>query len=302
MSLVDTIERILETKISESNLKFCLVNKDKLPFRIDGELAKPNKKEDFVNIETLVNSLENIKINKYAGVGISIQASEICAIDVDHCFENPFDINSGDERANNIIEKFKNLAYIEFSFSGTGLRVLFRGDIISNYSDKYYIKNKTNSIEYYQPNDSYRYVTITGKTIIDNEITDKIKSTTALFDFLNEYMIKPIKTYYEVKTNVVENRSFEELMKVVKRFYLKDNNFQNLWFNPAPGSGKDESERDYHLVAYLYENVTQDKDLIKQIFEQSNFFKTKDYKHVNKWTYQNGRYFNYLYDTIRRLK
>ena len=78
--------------------------------------------------------------------------------------------------------------------------------------------------------------------------------------------------------------------------------FQNLWFTNAPGSGKDESERDYHLVAYLFENVTQDHDMIKQIFEQSNFFKTKDYKHVYKWTNQNGRYFEYLYNTIRRTR
>ena len=89
-------------------------------------------------------------------------------------------------------------------------------------------------------------------------------------------------------------------MKVVRYKYLKDYNFQDLWFTKAPGSGKDESERDYHLVAYLYENITQDKNLLKQIFESSEFFKTKDWKHVNKWKNQNGRYFNYLYDTIRR--
>ena len=102
-----------------------------------------------------------------------------------------------------------------------------------------------------------------------------------------------------VNTTENETRSFEDLMKIVRCHYLRNMNFQDLWFTTAPGSGKDESERDYHLVAYLFENVTQDKDLLKQIFESSRFFKTKDSKHLYKWTNQNYRYFNYLYDRIR---
>ena len=49
-----------------------------------------------------------------------------------------------------------------------------------------------------------------------------------------------------------------------------------------------------------------DKDiytgLLKQIFEASPYFKTKDSKHIFKWNYQEGRYFNYVYDMIRRTK
>ena len=298
--LIETLNNIINTNNEDLlNLKYCLVTKDKLPYRIDEILARSNHSEDFVNIQEIISNLENIDIENYKGVGISIQASNICAIDVDHCFSSPFDISSGDERAQQLIDKFKNLAYIEFSFSGTGLRILFKSNLIENYSDKYYIKNKNNSIEYYQPNNSYRYVTVTGRFIYNNLIKDV--NDDVIIDFLNEYMKKTIKSYDNIiTTNEVETRTYEQLMKIVKYKYLKDYNFQDLWFTKAPGSGKDESERDYHLVAYLYENITQDKSLLKQIFESSEFFKTKDWKHVNKWKNQNGRYFNYLYDTIRR--
>ena len=111
-----------------------------------------------------------------------------------------------------------------------------------------------------------------------------------------------MKKLYDVKTDKVETRTYEELLKLTKAKYLKDMTFQNLWFTPAPGSGSNESERDYHLVAYLYENITQDKELLKKIFETSPFFKSKDFKHRNKWTQQDGRYFNYLYNTMRRIK
>ena len=300
--LIETLNDIINTDNEDLlNLKYCLVTKDKLPYRIDEILARSNHSEDFVNIQEIISNLENINIENYKGVGISIQASNICAIDVDHCFSSPFDITSGDERAQQLIDKFKDLAYIEFSFSGTGLRILFKSNLIENYSDKYYIKNKNNSIEYYQPNNSYRYVTVTGRCIYNNLI--KNINNDVIIDFLNEYMKKTIKSYDNIiTTSEVETRTYEQLMKIVKYRYLKDYNFQDLWFTKAPGSGKDESERDYHLVAYLYENITQDKNLLKQIFESSEFFKTKDWKHVNKWKNQNGRYFNYLYDTMRRIK
>lgn len=302
MRLLETIDAVSKTKLCISDLRYCLVNENKLPFKLDGSPARSNLMSDFISFDELISGINSTHVENFAGVGISVQASNICAIDIDHCFTIPFDIVSADERAKDVIDRFKDIAYIEFSFSGTGLRVLFKADIIDNYSDTYYIKNESRSVEYYQPTKSYRYVTVTGKTIYDNEIKQYDNINVILRGFLNNYMIKPVKKNYDVKTVAEETRSYEELMRLVKVRYFKDMTFQNLWFNPAPGSGSNESERDYHLVAYLYENITQNKELLKRIFESSPFFKSKDYKHVNKWTQQEGRYFNYLYDTMRRIK
>lgn len=301
MSAIDVIDKIANTQLINANLKYCLVDTSKHPFKTDGLPARPNNVDDFVDFTELLNCE---KLDKFAGIGISIQASNMCAIDVDHCFAIPNDVSSADDRAKYCLDLFKNDAYCEFSFSGTGLRILFKHDVIDDYSDLYYIKNEKYAVEYYQPSKSFRYVTVTGNVIYNNDLDTSdnyVDFTDKLMEFLNKYMKRQI-VEHAVYTEEIETRSYEELMKIVKRHYRKDMIFQNLWFKPAPGSGKDESERDYHLVAYLFENITQDKDLIKQIFESSEFFKTKDSHHMYKWTNQDFRYFNYLYTTIRRTR
>ena len=298
MTSIEVIEKLVNTHIIDADLRYCLVDNNKHPFRIDALPARSNQTDDFVDFSTLLTSEY---LDKFAGIGISIQASNVCAIDVDHCFSIPNDISSADDRAKYCLELFKDDSYCEFSFSGTGLRIIFLHDKIENYSDKYYIKNDKCQIEYYQPSKSFRYVTLTGNVIKNNYLHNSDELTDKLYNFLNKYMLRQFN-HYSVYTDEIETRTFEELMQLVKKCYRLDMSFQNLWFTHAPGSGKDESERDYHLVAYLYENVTQNKDLIKQIFESSEFFKTKDSHHIYKWTNQNGRYFNYLYDTIRRIK
>ena len=54
MSLIDTINNILNTNLYQSNLKYCLVNSDKRPFKIDSTPARPNSEEDFVTIDYII--------------------------------------------------------------------------------------------------------------------------------------------------------------------------------------------------------------------------------------------------------
>ena len=293
---LDTLLKIAENEnLINSNLKYCLVTEKKLPYKLDNTPAKINNINDFVNFEELLNG----ELEKYAGIGISIQASKVCAIDVDKCFSIPFDISRGDKRANDIINRFEKYAYIEFSFSGKGLRVIFR----QNYNfdnKKYYIKNESNSIEYYQPEKSYRYVTITGMTIINNPINSTYNFENVIEQFLNDYMLRPIKNIVREINEVDNNVSIDILRRRLRRKLLLDNKFQDVWFSKAPGSGADESERDYYLLSCLYETITQNKENLRILFEESPFFKSKDYKHMNKWTNQDHRYFNYLYDRISK--
>lgn len=292
MNALEVIENITNTSLFDLDLKYCLVNKFKEPYRIDNTLARPNVMEDFVSLEQILSCN---RLRRYNGLGISIQASNICAIDVDHCFSEPNDIFTADERATDILKMFKDVAYCEYSFSGTGLRIFFKASIIKDYSEKFYIKNSSNGIEYYQPNDSYRYVTVTG-----NAIYDKIDSSKNIDEviqsFLNKYMQKPIKIFNTIQE--IKPKSSDELKKDIRVFYLKNTLFQNLWFGKAPGSGKNESELDYQLIAFIYENLTQDKAQVKETFESSPYFKSKDDKHIYKWKYNDYRYFEYIFKNI----
>lgn len=298
MSALDTLSSILETSIANVDLKCCFVTADKRPVRFDGVGARPNIASDFVDLYTL--SLQD-RIVDYAGIGISIQASGISAIDVDHCFLKPFEISSADNRAIDILSRFGDIAYCEYSFSGTGLRVLFKSSIIDDYSDIFFIKNERKQVEYYQPSKSYRYVTVTGKWIFDNKIA-RIDDT-VLHKFLVDYMQKP-KAIMQRSTTMVpdfdDERSIAELIVITKRLYYSDMQFQNIWFGIAPGSGKNESELDFALLNFIFEKITKNEEKIRAIFELSPYFKSKDWKHKKKWYAQEYRYFKFVYGAIRK--
>ena len=298
MGALDTLERIVENdNLYNYPFRYCLVGDDKIPYSLNGSRAHPNMGEDFCSLEDLSQSSNLLK---YAGIGISVIESKICAIDVDKCFKTPFVVDSIDERGKDIMEMFKDKAYIEFSFSGKGLRILFSVDNIPNYSEKYYIKNDKNHIEYYQPGNTARYVTLTGQVIFNNSLS-KMTNLDTVYEFLNKYMVRP-KTFAKPRLNddLTGNNdlSLNDLLKKVKSLYLKDIEFQELWFGQAPGSGKNESQLDYHLLVILYNKIVEDKEKLRQLFEASPYFSTKDKKHLNKWYYGNYRYFEYMYERL----
>lgn len=294
MSAIDTLEKLTGTSLIFEDLRYCLVNSSKLPFTVNNEIAAVNNKSDFVEFEKL---FECDKLSSYAGIGISVQASEVCAVDIDQCVSTPFEESTINDFAKEIIEMFKQFAYIEYSFSGTGIRILFKQKSVPNYSKQYKIKNSKQHLEYYQPNHSNRYVTVTGRYLFNNPLTSDESNFKIVIEFLETYMKKQIRKREKVELS--DERDLDELMKKVKYHYFKSHEFQDLWFTHAPGSGKDESERDYRLLRYLYVNITQDRDKIKELFEMSEFFKTKDRKHIFKWTRNDYRYFDYIFNHIK---
>lgn len=296
MSVVETLLNIANSNLIAFPFKYCFVTQDKRPFRVDGLDARSNVLTDFVSFDELIESTFVYR-KRTKGIGISIQASNVCAIDVDDCFVDAFDITSIDERGQNILELFENIAYCEFSFSGHGLRILFLHDIIDNYEREYYIKNSTQKVEFYQPSNSNRFVTVTGRYIRNNAIKSSTQIDNAVQQFLNTYMIRPITSKNICATNEFD---LDACMKVVKRMYLTNSKFQSLWFGQAPGSGKNESEMDFQLLAMIYENVTTDKATIRLLFESSPYFQSKDEYHVKKWTQNNNRYFDYIYSHFER--
>lgn len=291
MTALDTLYNIINNdNLNNANLKCCLVDEDKVPYKINGERCKPNTEEDFSNLLEIVDCST---LNKYKGIGISVNFSGISAIDIDHCFKEAFNFDSINDKALNIVEMFCDY-YIEFSFSGTGIRILFKSKNIDNYNSLYYIKNSNENIEYYNPSSTYRYVTLTGRTIIDNPIKNVDEGV--LISFLDKYMKRP--TRKKIVSSAVEDKEINELLIDVRKLYFKNPIFQDVWFAKAPGSGKNESELDYSLIYYLYEYITKDVEKIKMLFMESPFFKSKDRKHYQKFTKDN---FKYFYNTCERI-
>ena len=291
MTALDIIKAIESNEfLSKADfLRYCFVNDKKVPFRNTGlESARPNIISDFVPL----NQLDLLSASNFAGLGISIQASGICAIDIDHCFKRPFDLSMADGRAQDVINIFGDATYIEFSFSGTGMRVLFRAAPIQNYESIYYIKNSKTQCEYYYPQGSNRYVTLTAKTIIYSNIN--FIPEAMLKVFLDTYMLRPKRTIGNTNLKPITG----DIDNLILHFLRTNKSFQDNWFDKAPGSGSNESERDFFLLKFIFENITNDREKAKEVFEMSPFFKSKDRKHIYKWTRADNRYFNYLYNVI----
>lgn len=261
------------------------MNDNKIPFTINNTNCKPDTEEDFVNLEDLIKCKD---IDKYRGIGISVNFSHLTAIDIDHCFLKNFDIKSISTKGLNILKMFKD-TYCEFSFSGTGLRILLNCEIPIDYNKNYYIKNSKENIEFYNYSFSYRYVTLTGRFIYNNPI--KTYSKDYMIGFFDKYM-KKTKLDLDIKGHHV-NKSIDELETDIKKHLFKDNFFLNLWYNKAPGSGKNESELDYQLLLYLYKNITDNIEQVKELFMKSPYFKSKDKKHYEKFIKNNYGYFYY---------
>ena len=297
MSARETLEAIMSfNSLVNGHLRTCLIDESKVPYQTSGDFAKTSCLDHFVELNKLA---ECKTLDRYQGVGVSIQASKICAVDVDHCFSVPFDQNSGDDRFRNCYEIFKDCGYIEFSFSGTGLRILLNEHDFENYSDKYYTKNSKNKIEFYYPNSGFRYVSLTGRCIKDNDFSS-INSTKEIYMFLDRFMQRPISKGSEDKIQRIwPVNSSQNPFIDLKRKLLKDCFFQDLWFSKAPGFGRDESERDYKILASLYE-ITTDKKTLREMFESSPYFKSKDYQHKTKWEKNNHWYFYYICRNIER--
>ena len=293
MTAIEVAERVLTGPLYEANLKYCFLDKNKVPHVSLNKCASPSNWNDFVDIETIVMSKD---IDKFPVIGISVQASQLSGVDIDHCFAKPFDDSSINELGASIIKMFKDWAYIEFSFSGTGLRILFREPTIEKdeYESKYYTKNSNIHVEYYQPNGSNRCLTITGISLYPNKIDSGSTHTNIINMFLDTYMKRKNTIENSIDRdaiNFVDSRDIKLLENYLKNYMISDLNLSNLWFTRAPGSNSNESERDFWLCKFIYTKITKDKDKIRELFERSPYFKSKDKKHVYKWEYRNHRYF-----------
>ena len=234
-----------------------LTNKGKIPFNLStGDYAKSNDETTFSTYPILLNNIH--KYLKYeengkqlGGVGLGIFRG-YSAIDIDHCIDENGTLS---EIAKDIIQYCDS--YTEYSPSKTGIRIIFKTQVKIN-KEEYYINNANLGLEIYISDNTNKFVSITG---------NKIKG-----DTINEIDITYILDKYMKKGQF----NIEKILK-------KDEKLKELWNKKAPGSHKDESESDMALACKLAYYLHNDETLVKQYFEQSPYFKSKDADHIKKW-------------------
>ena len=239
-----------------------LTDKGKEPFNlVTGYHAKSNDETTFSTYPVLLNNLHKyLKFDgdkQIGGIGLGIFRG-YSAIDIDHCVDDNGELSA---MAQDIIDYCNS--YTEYSPSKTGIRIIFKTQVKINKAE-YYINNRNKGLEIYISDNTNKFVSITGNRISGDTINDVDISY-----ILNKYMKK-----YAV---------FD-----IDRIMEKDSKLKELWNNIAPGSSSNESELDMALICKLAYYLKNDANLIKQYFEQSPYYQSKDSEHKRKWN--NGDY------------
>lgn len=250
----------------------------KMPFNpLTGHKAKSNDRSTFVTYPTILRYAEqyistDVETGKMTGgIGLGI-FNGYSAIDIDHCIDQYGNIS---EMAQEIIDFCKS--YTELSPSKTGIRIIFKSSTKID-KNKYYINNAKNHLEIYISDNTNKFVTITGFWRYFEEVR-----TVDITAILEKYMKRSNIVTDAQPVSLLENDVKISLEEAID----KDSKLRDLWYKTAPGSHSTESNDDMALCCKLAFYCNGDINKIKDAFESSPYYSSKDDLHKRKW---NGSY------------
>lgn len=259
--------------------KVYTTHRDKVP------TIKINDLSNFISYE---DAKEQIHQDPQLGLGVGMWGY-LCGIDIDGCIDN----NVISDEAQAIIDLFPE-AYIEKSFSGTGLHFLFLCQMqVPDRKDSYYIKMGKKhmsekslpfkGLEFYQGLYDHRYLTLTENSIQSPPSLTYV-SGEKLLAFLDQYFKRPQPSSTNI-TTISTDPEDEAWWRWAKK-RLRQGKAQRLYdlaSKTPTGSGGTESEDDLALMSEIAFWCNKNPDLMREVFETSYYYKHKDQKHKNKW-------------------
>lgn len=216
------------------------------------------------------------------GLGLGI-FNGFSAIDIDHCFDE--ETGELSDMAKEIIDYCNS--YTEISPSGKGIRIIFRCKEINYDKNKYYTNNHKLGLEVYVEGATNKFVTLTGNCISSHDNISAID----IEDLLDKYMrkdggLKPV-------TPIVEALPIEQ-------FLQRDEVLNKLWFGKS--DERSDSENDLALCSKLAFYLQKDPTAMRECFECSPYFASKDTAHKNKWLTRNDYRENTIQFAIKNCK
>jgi putative DNA primase/helicase len=237
-------------------------NPTKVPYNpLTGDRAESNNPETFCSF---VIAEESYKYDgEYDGVGVRVD-NGFSFIDIDHC------ISGGElsDLAKDICQKIGS--YTEKSPSGSGLRIVIKGDNINYDKSKYYLKNPSNGVEFYVSGMTNRFMTITGNTLHDDPI--RHITNEELTGFLDQYMLRPVRQQPTVSTPAPSvNLDDSEIISKA----CQNEKFRALFYGDMSEYNNDHSSADLALCNSLAFWTGCDPATIDRIFRQSALYRDK---------------------------
>lgn len=191
----------------------------------------------------------------YDGVGIRI-SNDYSAIDIDHC------IMDGDlsDLAKDICQRINS--YTEKSPSGTGLRIIIKGEDLAYNREKYYLKNPNNGVELYVSGMTNRFMTMTGNTLF--QLPVRTMKAEDLTDFLDQYMTKR-------KGKTSDRLTDEQIITKASQ----NEKFSALFMGDMTAYNNDHSSADLALCNILAFWTGKDECRMDSIFRKSALYRDK---------------------------
>lgn len=222
------------------------------------------------------------------GLGIGLFGN-LCGIDIDHAVNEDGSLS---QTAKDIIDYFDG-AYMEYSYSGKGVHILFFCAQQRKYQ-KYYTKmgvkqltakgiTDIEGLEFYQGRVDNRYLTLTGNIIPQRNKNNYSVTPQKITAFLDKYFIIPVQPKSH-PTSTSSNTKEDLAWARFGLYTLKDEKFKEAFDKPATGYGGTESEDDLTLACRAAFWTNNNPEAIRIVFEASPHYKTKDADHLKKWS------------------
>lgn len=228
-------------------------NPTKVPYNpITGDRAESDNPDTFSSFAIAEEKYQYD--GEYDGVGVRVD-NGFSFIDIDHCIEG----GELSDLATDICQKIGS--YTEKSPSGTGLRIVIKGDIGYDKT-KYYLKNPNNGVEFYVSGMTNRFMTITGNTIYNAPI--KKVETADLTEFLNQYMRRK-------KGKTPDKLTDEQIISKANQ----NERFRALFSGDMSLYNNDHSSADMALCNILAFWTGKDADAIDRLFRRSALYREK---------------------------
>lgn len=251
-------------------------HKDKVPTR-GTRVNDMNTYHTYSEALSLMNSDE--------GLGIGLFGN-LCGVDIDHCISDGVISPAAQE----ILDYFDG-AYVEKSFSGTGIHLLFFCEDQHKYQ-KYYTKMNEKhlqakgiigigGLELYQGKIDNRYLTLTGNKIDSKKPTNYSVSKKKITEFLDKYFQRPSAPVVTPVTFTSSDAEDIAWFNWARR--RKPERLLALASKTPTGSGGTESEDDLIFMSELAFWCNKNPRIMRMAFESSYYYRHKDDKHIKKW-------------------
>lgn len=225
------------------------------------------------------NKMEQQVTGIIDGVGF-VLAPPYCGIDLDHIINSA----TGEivPEAEDIISVMNS--YTEFSPSGTGVHIIYKGDIHIDWKKKKHIDNIA-ELEMYQTG---RYFTVTGNKFNDiSTVEEREANAEAVYNcyFADSQPIVQSTVHNNSCTDIIHlNMSDSEIIEKA-RTSKNGANFSRLYSGDISAYNNDESRADLALCNILAYWCRKNTEQIDRIFRSSNLMRDKWDRKTGNSTY-----------------